>query len=102
MFGIGGIELIVLAIILLIVIGPKQLPEVMRTIAKFVREILKARDEFKKSIDQDENLSSLRDTYKDVKGAVDSKVSTIRTTLEKEIKDIASENPSAPKKEGDS
>jgi sec-independent protein translocase protein TatB len=39
MFGLGLSEIIFLAIIALVVIGPKQLPEVARTLGRFLNEL---------------------------------------------------------------
>ncbi|NPA58046.1 MAG: twin-arginine translocase subunit TatB [Aquificae bacterium] len=47
MFGIGLAELIVIFIVALLVLGPKRLPEVARTLGKFYREIKSTIDEVK-------------------------------------------------------
>ena len=39
MFGLGISEIIFLAILALVVIGPKQLPEVARTLGRFLNEL---------------------------------------------------------------
>lgn len=60
MFGgkLGFGEIIVILIIALIVVGPKKLPEVGRSIGKAINEFKKGSkemtDEFKNSIDDDE------------------------------------------------
>jgi sec-independent protein translocase protein TatB len=38
MFGLSFFEIIFLAVLALVVIGPKQLPEVARTLGKFLRD----------------------------------------------------------------
>ncbi len=52
MFGLGMSEIILLAVMALIIIGPKQLPEVARNIARFINELKRStedlKDEFKK------------------------------------------------------
>ncbi len=45
MFNIGLTELIVIGAIALIFIGPKQLPEVARSLGKFLNELKRASDE---------------------------------------------------------
>ena len=95
MFGIGGSELIVLSLALIIIIGPKQLPIVMQSLGKFVREILNARNEFMKSVDEDENLRSIKKSYEDVKNAVDSKVKDIKTQIESDVKKITDKEDSS-------
>ena len=52
MFGLGMSEIILLSIMALIIIGPKQLPEVARTVARFINELKRStedlKEEFKK------------------------------------------------------
>lgn len=51
MFGIGGQELILILLVALIVLGPKKLPEMAKTIGKALGEFQRATDDFKKEID---------------------------------------------------
>jgi TatA/E family protein of Tat protein translocase len=51
MFGIGGQEFILILLIALIVLGPKKLPEMAKTIGKALGEFQRATDDFKKEID---------------------------------------------------
>jgi len=45
MFNIGFSELLIIAALALIFIGPKQLPEVARAVGKFLNELKRASDE---------------------------------------------------------
>jgi len=81
LFGLGFTEIFIIAVIALIFIGPKQLPAVMKTIGKFAREITKAKDEFKQTIDQDESLSSIRESVDEVKNNIQKKVDEVKTQL---------------------
>jgi TatA/E family protein of Tat protein translocase len=51
MFNIGPLELMVILVVALVVVGPKRLPEVGKTIGKSLREFRKATDEVKQSFD---------------------------------------------------
>ncbi|WP_457622681.1 Sec-independent protein translocase protein TatB [Persephonella sp.] len=53
MFGIGFTELVVIFIVALLVLGPKRLPEVARTLGKFYREIKSTVDEVKSVVVED-------------------------------------------------
>lgn len=57
MFGLGFSEIIFLAVLALIVIGPKQLPEVARTIGRFINDIKRntdfLKDDIKAKVQQD-------------------------------------------------
>lgn len=69
MFNIGFSELIVVGVIALIFIGPKQLPEVARTLGRFLNELRRASDDFKGSFTNDvgDNLHErLREARRDV------------------------------------
>jgi sec-independent protein translocase protein TatA len=50
MFGIGGQELIVIFLVLLLLFGAKKLPELARGIGKSMGEFKKAREDFEKEI----------------------------------------------------
>ena len=50
MFGLGFQELIVIGILALLILGPKKLPELARTVGKVVREFQRAADDVKKEI----------------------------------------------------
>ena len=43
MFGLGGSELLVIALVALLVLGPQKLPEIARTVSAVFRELAKIR-----------------------------------------------------------
>ncbi len=54
MFGIGFSELILIFIVALLVLGPKRLPEVAKTLGRFYREIRSTVDEVKSVVTEEE------------------------------------------------
>ncbi|MGH7359205.1 MAG: twin-arginine translocase TatA/TatE family subunit, partial [Candidatus Rokuibacteriota bacterium] len=50
MFGIQPQELLVILVVALIVVGPRKLPELGRSLGKGLRELRKAQDEVRKTV----------------------------------------------------
>lgn len=88
MFGIGGTELIILIIIVALLVGPEQVPGIVKGVQKFVKEVAKAREDFKQTVDQDETLSSIKKTVEEVKQEVQVRVNEVTSGVQKEIKEL--------------
>lgn len=52
MFGIGFFELVIIAVAILVVVGPKKLPEVMRQAGKFFVHIRRTTNDVRSTFDQ--------------------------------------------------
>ena len=78
MFGIGMPEMILILAIALIVIGPKKLPDLAKSLGRAMREFKKATAELKESVEIDNEL-------KDVKKAFDDMNKDIRDTVSMEL-----------------
>jgi TatA/E family protein of Tat protein translocase len=73
MFGLGMPEILLILAIALMVIGPKKLPELAKTLGRAMGEFKKAAQDFKRSIDLEETArkfeepaKSIRETIKEV------------------------------------
>lgn len=66
MFGIGMPELLLILAIALIVIGPKKLPDLAKSLGRTLREFKKATNEFKETIQIDEDLSDVKKAFDDL------------------------------------
>ncbi len=75
MFGMGMPEIIVILVIALIVIGPKKLPGLAKSLGRAMGEFKKAARDFQESMDVDNDISDVRKTFGDigdnVKDAID-------------------------------
>jgi len=69
MLDIGWSEMAVIAILALIVIGPKDLPRVMRTMGHWVRKARSVSREFQSSVDEMMREAELEDAKKAIQGA---------------------------------
>ena len=66
MFGIGMPEMILILAIALIVIGPKKLPDLAKSLGRAMREFKKATSEFKESIELDNELQDVKQAFDDI------------------------------------
>ncbi len=82
MFDVGWIEMALIALIALLVIGPKELPKAMRSLAKWVRKARSMAREFQSGIDDMVRDADLDDARKAVEAA---KSFNVGKTLEQTI-----------------
>jgi sec-independent protein translocase protein TatB len=66
MFGIGMPEMLLILAVALIVIGPKKLPDLARSLGKAMGEFKKATSELKESIQIDSELKDVKTTFNEI------------------------------------
>lgn len=88
MFGMGMPEIIVILAVALIVLGPKKLPEIAKSLGRGIAEFKKATQEFKENIDVDNDLREARDTLREVKDDLED-------TVRKSVTETAEQEPDA-------
>jgi len=79
MFGIGTSEILVILLIALLILGPKEIPKVARTIGRGIRELQRAKDDLSKTIDFEMN----EEEYKSHSKKSDESHETQETTEDK-------------------
>ena len=75
-------ELLLLLAIALIVIGPKKLPDLAKSLGRAMREFKKATNEFKETIQIDEDLSDVKKAFDDLGGDIKDSVSLSKDAAE--------------------
>ncbi len=53
MFGIGTSEILIILLIAILVLGPKEIPKIARTIGRGMRQLQRAKDELRQTLDKD-------------------------------------------------
>jgi TatA/E family protein of Tat protein translocase len=66
MFGIGMPEMLLILAIALIVIGPKKLPDLAKSLGRALREFKKATSELKESLEIDNELQDVKKSFSDI------------------------------------
>jgi sec-independent protein translocase protein TatB len=84
MFDIGWTELLLIGIVALIVVGPKDLPVMFRTLGRFTARLRAMGREFTRAMEQAADESGVKDMARDIRAATDLRKSGLDT-----LKDVA-------------
>jgi Tat protein translocase TatB subunit len=91
MFGIGMTEMILIAALALVVLGPKKLPDLARSLGKGFAEFKRATNELKSAIDletkaeEDRYKEELRDKYKEKAARLQAEKASEVATADAEV-----------------
>ena len=86
MLDIGWAELMVIGVVALIVIGPKDLPDMFRQLGRFMAKIRSMGRDFQRAMDEAARQSGVTDVAKDLKSATSAKamgLDGLRTAADK-------------------
>lgn len=102
MFGMGIAEILVIAIIAIIALGPEKLPDAMVQIAKLFNSLKKSINEAKTTLDNELNINELKNEANKFKAQIeDTKLSlTNETKVDLGLNDILN-NPQKDMKKSD-
>lgn len=73
MFDVGGSELLVIGIVALIVVGPKDLPGMFRTLGRFTAKARSMAREFSRAMEDAADATGVREAANDLKGLTSKK-----------------------------
>jgi sec-independent protein translocase protein TatB len=91
MFDIGFSELVVIAVVALIVIGPERLPRAARTMGHLFGRLQRYVNDVKSDINREMELDELRKLQQQVQGAareIETSMSTAARDLESGVRDV--------------
>merc|ERR1711879_951973 len=90
MFGMGFMEILLIAVIAIIALGPEKLPSAMVDIAKFLKKFKSGVEDAKSTLDNELNISEMKE--EDAKATLNLKENT-NLGLDKIINDDMDEKP---------
>ncbi|MFA7084524.1 MAG: Sec-independent protein translocase protein TatB [Arcobacteraceae bacterium] len=101
MFGMGFFEILLIAVIAIIALGPDKLPTAMVEVARFFKKFKSGLDEAKSTLDNELQLSDMKEEAGKFKAQIDNVKSSIKLeNLDLGVNDILNEEPkTTPKKE---
>ena len=94
MFDLTSSKMLLLAVIALLVVGPKDLPVLLRSIGRYVGMIKRQAAEFRAQFDEamkESELSELKKQVEDFSREAEQAVKEAETTLNKEVAAVESE-----------
>ncbi len=87
MFGIGMPEMLLILAIALIVIGPKKLPDLAKSLGRAMREFKRATSDFKETLAGDEDFSEVKQAFDDIGTDIKDTVDFTATPTDKPASD---------------
>ena len=100
MFDIGGLEMALIALIALLVIGPKDLPRLLRTVGQWMRKARSLAREFQSGLDDIVREADLEDAKKVIDSGknfnIDKTISDAvdpTGTMDKELREVDKVGP---------
>ena len=94
MFDLGSTKLLLLGIIALLVVGPKELPGMLRTIGRYVGMIKRQAAEFRTQFDdamKESELADLKKQVEDISREAETAVRDAETSIKTGMSDIETE-----------
>lgn len=88
MFDIGWTEILIIAVVAIIIVGPKDLPRMLRSLGRYAGQLKRTAGQFRSQFDdaiRESELDELRNSLKDV---TDNPVNQIRDTMSDSMKPL--------------
>lgn len=88
MFDIAFSELIVIAVIALIVIGPEKLPKVARTLGAITGRMQKYMTQIKEEVNREARFAELQKLQDEIQSSVTANQAALQSSLEETAQDV--------------
>lgn len=87
MFDVSFSELLVIAVVALLVIGPEKLPKVARTVGTFVGRMQRYMAQVKEEVNREMRFEELQNLQQEIKETVEHEASALRGSIHKASSD---------------
>ena len=94
--GMGGMEILVIAVLALVVVGPKDLPILLRRLGKFTAKVRGMAQEFRASFDEMARQSELDELRKEVDALRNQQAQPLGPELENHLREIGADLNTLP------
>jgi sec-independent protein translocase protein TatB len=94
MFDIGWSELMIVAAVAIVVVGPKDLPVLLRTIGRYFGIVKRQADEFRSQFDEalrESEFADLKKEFEDIGQDTENSIHNLETGLHDDFQDVARE-----------
>ena len=97
MFDVSFSELMVIAIVALLVIGPEKLPKVARTVGAFTGRMQRYMAQIKEEVNREMRFDELQKLQQEIKQTVESTQNNIQQSIHQQVDEIKDAATSAAK-----
>ena len=102
MFDVGLAELVLIAIVGLLVIGPEQLPDTIRTLSAWLNRIRRSYNDIRLEVQQELHNESVLKDLRETGERIKNESEEIQSTLEKEYRELGNQISEKPPIKADS
>jgi sec-independent protein translocase protein TatB len=99
MFGMGITEILFIAVIAIIFLGPEHLPKAMIEVAKFIKSVKKVVTDTKETIEKEVNITELKNEALDYKKMVEDGVGEFSKVGDMNLESMLEDKPKKEAKE---
>ena len=99
MFGMGFMEILLIAMVAIVALGPEKLPKAMVEIAKFLKKFKSGIEDAKSTLDNELNISEMKEEAARYKAQIEDAKSTlnIKENMDLGLNDIINEDKKSNK-----
>lgn len=98
MFGMGFVEILLIAVVAILFLGPEKLPKAMVDIARFFKAVKKTINDAKETLDRETHLSEIKDQALEYKKSLEIGGESFKSEFSLDDLDALSKNSSSDSK----